>query len=152
MDVVARLQLQGHVGIQGPHGRSPHVHRVPADDAAPAQVGALVEQREGQGPGRERKQGRRRVDVDGRGRENEPSHLVGKSRGVDHRHDAALAEPDQVDRTTDLVNRDVEVGEIVVDGQQAHIYGGGSPIGDEKPAAAVLCECLHQTVPRGEVG
>jgi hypothetical protein len=117
-----------------------------------AQAHDLVENGDRQVPGRQGKQRAAGLDVDGGTGHHQLADLGRKPRGVDQGHDSALAQPHQIDRRADLVDRDVELGQVVVDGEQAHVARGRAPVGDEDPRAAVAGERLHKAVAGGKVG
>jgi hypothetical protein len=144
--LLARLDLQRRESVVGLQRRLPEVERAAAEHAAVAQPRQFVEQAERQAVRGGANPRNAEVGIDRRGDQHQLAHLGGKARGIDQRHPAALAEPDQVDRRTQLVDRDIEIGEVAVDGKQPHVGGRGAPVGDEQAAAAIAPQCLDQAV------
>ena len=86
------------------------------------------------------------VRVDGRAREHERVHLLGKARRNHRRHPTTLAKSDKIYATAEIVDRDDNLGEVIVDFQILHIVGGRLPIGQRHMTKAVGQEGLHQAL------
>ena len=91
-------------------------------------------------------------DVDRRADQHQPPHLLREARGIEQRHPAALAETDQVERRPDLVDRDIEIGQIVVDGEIPHLRRSRAPVGEKDAIDAAALQRLDDAVAGREVG
>jgi hypothetical protein len=70
-------------------------------------------------------------EVDRSTREDQLSHLGREPRRIDQGHPAALAQANEIDAAADLVNQNVEIGEVGIDREEAHLGIGGAPVGYE---------------------
>ena len=68
------------------------------------------------------------VGVDRRAGKHKASHLVGKAAREHGAHPAALAKADQVDSAAEIVDHDIDLGQVLVDVEIAHGIGGGLPV------------------------
>jgi hypothetical protein len=99
-----------------------------------------------------RQGGHRRRYIDRRAGEHQLAHLGREARRVDQRHPAALAQADQIGHAADLVDDDVELGEIIVDAEKTHFGGRRAPIGHEYPLQPGLTQRGNKAVAGGEIG
>ena len=87
------------------------------------------------------------IGVDGRAREHERVHLVRKARGDHCRHPAALAKSDEIHAAAEIVDRDHDFGEVIVDFKVLHIVGRRFPIGQCHMANSVCQQSLDKAWP-----
>ena len=93
-----------------------------------------------------------RSDIDRRTGHHQLAHLGRKSCGIDQRQPASLAEPDEIDQPAEMIDEDVELGEIVVNAEKSHIGARRAPVGHEQPFNSGAAEGGNQTVPCGKIG
>jgi len=91
------------------------------------------------------------ANVDGGAGEHEPAHFLGKSRRIDQSQPAALAQTDKVDGRADLIDGNIQVGEVAVDREIPHGRRCRAPVGDEQPGHARLAQRLDDAVTRREI-
>ena len=84
------------------------------------------------------------VGVDRRAREHERIHLLWKARRDHRRHPTTLAKSDKIYAAAEIVDRDDNLGEVVVDFQILHIVGGRLPIGQRHMTKAVNSRFLER--------
>jgi len=110
----------------------------PADPAA-AKIDQLVENSE-RGFVREFRQlGIACGDIDRRSCEDQLSDFDRKARCVDQGHPAALAQAKKIHATAQLIHQYVEIGEVIIDRQKAHVGTCRAPVRKENtPDAGVL--------------
>ena len=111
-----------------------------------------MKQRQWTGVGERGQRGAPGGDIDRRAGQHQLAHFGGKARGIKQRQPAALAQPDEIDAAAEPVDRDVELGEVVVDAQVAHLRRGRAPVGDEQPPQAGLAQRRDQAVAGREIG
>jgi hypothetical protein len=51
-----------------------------------------------------------------------------------------------------LIDKDIEIGKIVINSEQSHAGAGRAPIGHEQPFNSSTAEGGHEAVPGGEIG
>ena len=86
------------------------------------------------------------VGIDGCAREYERVHLIGKA-CCDHcRYPATLTKSDEIHAATEIVDRDNDFGEVVVDFQVLHIDGRRFPIGQCNMANPVCQQSLDKAL------
>jgi len=84
-----------------------------------------------------------------------PSRACALSKGsVRHRPATASrpAEPDEIDQASEFVDKNVQVGKIIVDSKKSPVGAGRTPIGHEQPLDSGIAEGGDEAVPGGEVG
>jgi hypothetical protein len=79
-------------------------------------------------------------------------NLVREARGIDQRQPAALAQADEVNLATEVVDQDVEIGKIAVDREEPHVWSGRAPVSDEQAPRTGGTQCLDKAVTGGKVG
>src|SRR5207244_10491092 len=123
--------------------RTPQAQCAVTEEAAATELDEFLEHRHRHARREPRQAGLGSRDIDRRASEDEFSYLAGKPSRIDERHPAALAEPDEIDGAVELVHRDIEIGQIAVDWQEAHFGRRRAPIGDMDPrqycAVAEFC-------------
>ncbi len=149
---IARRKLQDAPRIIGDERRSPYLEDALAEHAAVLRGDELLECSKWNLQGHPREVGLPGGDIDRRARQYQAPHLAGKPRRKRQRHPAALAQADEIDRRPELVHGDVEIGEIIVDGQEPHLRPGRAPVRDVDAADAALVERLDHAVAAGEIG
>ena len=111
---------------------SPELQHFPAGNDAVANLDEFIKHRQRSCAGEIRQGGRRSRDVDRRAGEHQLADLCRKSRCVHERHPASLAKANQINRGADMIDHDVEVGEIIVNAAETHLRGRGTPVGREQ--------------------
>jgi hypothetical protein len=86
------------------------------------------------------------IGVDRRAGKHQRIHLVWEPRCDHRRHPAALTKADKIYAAAEIVDRDDNLGEVIVDFQILHIVGGRLPIGQRHMTDAVGQESLDQAL------
>lgn len=145
IDVLAKILFAGmHVFPRREHELAAHETAAGGDEFFELRHVEVVRH----GPDRSRSG----VSVDGRAGQHQTAHLLRVARGIHCQHPAALAQADQVNAPADVVHRDVDLGQVVVDVVVLHVLRRGFPVRDIDAGQTVLQQGLHQALPGGEVG
>ena len=86
------------------------------------------------------------VGIDRRAGEHERVHLIGKARRDHRRYPAALTKSDEIHAAAEIVDRDDDLGEVVVDLQVLHVGGRRFPIGQGNMANSIGQQRLDQAL------
>jgi hypothetical protein len=92
------------------------------------------------------------VRINRSARQHDRLHLVREPRRRHRGHPAALAKADQIDAPAEIVDRDDQLGQVVVDLQTPHVGGRRFPVGQQHMAKPVCKQCFDQTLARLVVG
>ena len=95
--------------------RSPKLQRVLPEDAAAAEIDQLAKDGNRCVVRELRKLGLAGGEIDRGACERQPCDFVRKTRRVDQRHPAALAQAEEIYPAPELIDQYIEIGEIIVD-------------------------------------
>ena len=110
---------------------SPELQHFPPGNDAVANPDEFVKHRQRSCAGEIRQGGRRSRDIDRRAGQHQLADLGRKPRCVGKRHPAALAKTNQINRGADMIDEDVEVGEIIINAAETHLRRRRTPVGRE---------------------
>ncbi|MPL74161.1 hypothetical protein SDC9_19971 [bioreactor metagenome] len=92
------------------------------------------------------------VGVDRRAGKHQRGDLLGEARREHRAHPAALAQADEDHPAPKVIDHDIELSQILVDVEIAHLLGGGLPVRHQHPADAVRQQRGGKALSRGEIG
>src|SRR5712664_3787716 len=131
---------------------SPEPCDIAADDATVAEINQAFKHGQGSSLGDSRQFGLPRSRINRRPRHHELAYLGWESPGIDQRQPASLAEPDEINQATEMIDQDIETGKIVVNAEKSHLGAGRAPIDHEQSFNSGTTEGGNKTVPGGKVG
>ena len=131
---------------------APERSDVAADHAAAAEFDQALKYSHGSSLGDRGQCRLSRGDIDRGAGHGKLAYFTGKPSGVDQRQPAALAKPDQIDQAAKLIDKDIEIGKIVVDSEISHLRTGRAPIGHEQSFNSGTAKRGDETVSGGQVG
>src|SRR5712672_776601 len=118
-----------HLSIE--RARSPEPQGMISKKTAAAEIDQLLEDDQRRIAGDVRKLGVAGGEIDRGAGQHQLADLGGKARRIHQRHPAALTQADEIYRAAERVRQYVEIGEIVVDRQEAHVRTCRAPIRDK---------------------
>src|SRR5712664_4680091 len=131
---------------------SPEPCDIAADDATVAEINQAFKHGQGSSLGDSRQFGLPRSNINRRPGHDELAYLGWESPGIDQRQPAPLAEPHEIDQATDIIDKDIEIGKIVINSEKSHLGAGRAPIHHEQSFNSGTTEGGNETVSGSKVG
>ena len=85
-------------------------------------------------------------------REDQLSDFARKTRCVYKGHPAALAQAKEIHPTAQLIHHYVEIGEVIIDQQKAHVRTGRAPVRDENAPDPCALQRRNQAMAGSKIG